>query len=489
MERARLRMNRRSLALVATVLLATAACTDPSPHAPDGGAAPPAQPLDVQLTLDAGRAATANIPITGGSLSATAADGTVYTLTVPPEALVADQQITMTPIVAMKGLALGGGTLAGVQLAPEGLRFYRFARLSIAPRAAGPQRALSFSYQGAGKSLHLHPLAPETNALSMPLLHFSGAVVYLGDNISLPVRRETFTPEEWEARFEHELQQYVSEQRERALQGQPEDPQLAEKLGRAQELVFDFAVAPLLERMKTDCVFAMENLPKVLSWERWVELYGTHERNAGRIDAARAAQLQGLDACWALMTSQCLAETDTGRRQSIFTVARQAALLGLDAQKYDPFAVPRCGDTWTGTASCTSLFGEIGEAQVTWRLGPEQPGDPGVFWYVADGTVVLKNSVLEQAGCSITPNTSTIQASGFLTVDTRQKPMAYNGRGASAWTVTATCGDPPTSGPQPVAAAWFAYDDGLTDGRVMAGSSSVTVGGATLTCTHQFVRK
>src|SRR5690348_14436311 len=72
---------------------------------------------------DKARTVKLTIPLTGGSLSATGGDGTVYTLTVPDKALLSAQEISMTPLAAMDALPLGGGLAAGVQLEPEGLRF------------------------------------------------------------------------------------------------------------------------------------------------------------------------------------------------------------------------------------------------------------------------------------------------------------------------------------------------------------------------------
>ena len=76
--------------------------------------------------------ATARIPVSGGTLQTTGADGTVYTLTVPPDALTQDTTISMTPLTGASGLDLAGGRLLGVQFAPEGLSFLHEVSLSLA---------------------------------------------------------------------------------------------------------------------------------------------------------------------------------------------------------------------------------------------------------------------------------------------------------------------------------------------------------------------
>src|SRR5262245_34408062 len=57
----------------------------------------------VAITTDAARATTKTFPPGGGTLTATGADGTVYTLTIPPNALLVETAITMTPIVSISG--------------------------------------------------------------------------------------------------------------------------------------------------------------------------------------------------------------------------------------------------------------------------------------------------------------------------------------------------------------------------------------------------
>src|SRR5262245_11670811 len=57
----------------------------------------------VVISVDHTRAATKTFPPGGGTLTATGANGTVYTLTIPPNALLVETAITMTPIVSVSG--------------------------------------------------------------------------------------------------------------------------------------------------------------------------------------------------------------------------------------------------------------------------------------------------------------------------------------------------------------------------------------------------
>jgi len=130
----------------------------------------------VIVTVDEPRAATKTLPLEGGTLEATGADGTVYSLTIPPGALLLETTITMTPIVAISGGDLPEGALFGVDLQPSGLRLYEFAELRIAPPAPSSAASLAgFSYEGDGDDLHRYPAALDAGQILLHVIHFSGA--------------------------------------------------------------------------------------------------------------------------------------------------------------------------------------------------------------------------------------------------------------------------------------------------------------------------
>src|SRR5437016_2009958 len=105
-------------------------------------------PGPVVITVDEARAATRTLPLEGGTLSATGADGTAYSLTIPPGALLLETMITMTPIVSVSGGDMPGGSVLGVDLKPSGLRLYEFADLSIVPAQLSPSANIAgFSYE------------------------------------------------------------------------------------------------------------------------------------------------------------------------------------------------------------------------------------------------------------------------------------------------------------------------------------------------------
>ena len=117
-----------------------------------------------QVTPDSSNTATATIGADGGTIRATAADGTTYELVVPPEALDFDETISMTPIGAVEGLPLSGGLSGAVTLEPAGIIFYEPATLIITPATPlSGELTLGFAYDGAGEEFHLQRASGETS--------------------------------------------------------------------------------------------------------------------------------------------------------------------------------------------------------------------------------------------------------------------------------------------------------------------------------------
>lgn len=169
-------------ALLVVVPLALTGCL---PGAPAPAPVPPelawtleqSTPTDVVPTGDPARAVSAVVPVTGGVLSATAADGTAYTLTIPPDALRTATEITLTPITAIAGSPFDETASYGVEITPDGTRLDAFATLEIVPTTPIPgDQQLLYQYGADGANLRYALPTPGTAAgtISISTDHFSG---------------------------------------------------------------------------------------------------------------------------------------------------------------------------------------------------------------------------------------------------------------------------------------------------------------------------
>lgn len=234
------------------------------------------QPLSVSVATDDPRAVTQTVAAaSGGSLSATGADGTVYTLTVPANALPADTAITMTPIASFNSLPFNGSDTSaawGVQLAPEGMTFHAELTLHIAPPSGTTlpiNQQLPFSWKGTGQAVSLAALDPASAAVDLKLLHFSGWAIArhsLGVSASLSGLRDRLGGDV-EARMESALAERLAAERERAQQGQADPGLMSSEEFAAYLALYDVQVIkPRVAAAGRSCAngrLAMETLLKV----------------------------------------------------------------------------------------------------------------------------------------------------------------------------------------------------------------------------------
>lgn len=130
----------------------------------------------VQFTLGDGSVSLEITP-EGGTLTTQGADGTKFTLTIPPGALLNPEVITLTPIVSVTGLPLNSEILAPVHLAPSGLKFGTPATLTVEfPSPPSIQRLLmGFLFQDDGLDFHLIPATLYAKVATLQIDHFTGA--------------------------------------------------------------------------------------------------------------------------------------------------------------------------------------------------------------------------------------------------------------------------------------------------------------------------
>jgi len=149
------------------VAVGSAACGEGDENTPMDGVS--TTPVTVSATLGPA----------GGTLETTADDGTVYTLTIPADAIPSGITIEMTPIATLDGFPLASGVEGGVELGPSGTVFAAPVTLEITntrmPSAGEFPLAILFSEDEPA----LEPsIAGSTSGISsIPMTHFSGATV------------------------------------------------------------------------------------------------------------------------------------------------------------------------------------------------------------------------------------------------------------------------------------------------------------------------
>jgi hypothetical protein len=137
--------------------------------------------LSVTPVLDTARAATATITTAGGTLTSTAANGAVFTLTIPAGAIDDEETITMTPIASISDLPLSGGLAGAVELAPDGLILWATSTLVIKPPASIPiDQQSPFAWYDTGNDFHLYPLTIDVSTLTMTITHLCGYGIGVG---------------------------------------------------------------------------------------------------------------------------------------------------------------------------------------------------------------------------------------------------------------------------------------------------------------------
>ena len=127
------------------------------------------------------RAVTAVVGAEGGTVEATAGDGTVLRLVVPEGALATPLQLRLVPLAGVGGLAVAGATvLGGVEIEPAGLLLEAVARLEVTPPAGAAAPSLAASYDLGGADLHLVPVLHRP-AFAVLVTRLGGYVVLHAD--------------------------------------------------------------------------------------------------------------------------------------------------------------------------------------------------------------------------------------------------------------------------------------------------------------------
>lgn len=160
-------------------------------------------------------------PSVGGTVQATASDGTLFQLDIPPDAIdsAADVPIKMTPLAAIGNFTAVNSQLGGVGLTPEGLSFDIPPRLSVTlPFNSQLSDTLAYYFDGGGAGLRFLPIYGQpgvtvTDSYAVDLPHFSSGGFGTGSAASASAGVE-FPSEEY---FDTATTQIVQEEGVRSL--------------------------------------------------------------------------------------------------------------------------------------------------------------------------------------------------------------------------------------------------------------------------------
>jgi len=318
---------------------------------------------------DSTRAVSGLISTDGGSVSATAADGTVFTLTLPAGALLSDEKITLTPVASVDGLPLSGGLAAAVQLAPEGLLLFETASLVIDPPAPiASDQEVAFAWRGSGDEFGLYPPDPTgDSALSLSISHLSTYGVGRGSSSDQAAQRGRLLANARD-QLAQDLQAPAAAQRlalrsagaqtlrEAAGMRRP-DTTSPDQQEQAREILQHYYVTELIPIKPSDCNARFEPyLSALASFLSQVVLYtaGPDPTLTGAVRESFDAVYHLLADCYEQAYGHCKSDNDPAQGLKMRRYYRILQRHGED--RVDPAKIPLC---WTFELTFDSFIEEV----------------------------------------------------------------------------------------------------------------------------------
>lgn len=366
---------------------------------------PPGDPAAVAVTPDESSAVEAVIPLEGGVLSATGADGTQYVLEIPGDALLNETKIRMIP-AAVSGLPFGGEQTYAAQLEPEGLSFNNYVTLTITPPQEIPlAEQIFFGYQAQGQDLIFAPPVVDSRDIKISILHFSGYGVTKGLLADPESVRERLGGSA-ERRLESQTAELLARERQRLDSGDSEASNWAEELkalmDQYQKEVIDVRVAAAGE----SCAAGRLALQTVLGHERQKQLLGMAE---GGLDQFSGLMDTVAQVCIKEEYEMCAQDHIIHRMVPVWLgFERQAQLLGMETSSASEYAKEM-------TQKCLT-FELVFESQATFDDGGGGGFDSSVkakvpLHFNPQGLIIEGESALindsftfKVPGCSVTSN-------------------------------------------------------------------------------------
>lgn len=306
------------------------------------------KPVELRLDFEPERGRAKTITPAGGTLTATAGDGTRFELRLPPGALLQSRRISMIPVRSVGGLPLSGGAVAAVHLKPDGLQLLKPALLRIRPTREVPvAEQVAFGYTGNGHDAYLHPMTLDPTRVELPIVHFSGygfGQAPPGDRGREMLRQASDKAN----RLSAETSAIFEAARARAQGG--DAAATSDAFEQVLPLFLQYyreVVRPLMLVAEKDWRMADCAKDEYLGWERRLQLLGFGADGSDAADsprgefervreAARASMTAIMENLWKNRTDaileRCRTEHDVqGAVQEYLSLSRMVALLGYES--------------------------------------------------------------------------------------------------------------------------------------------------------------
>ncbi len=406
-------------------------------------------------------------------MTATGADGTTYRLDVPPDTLLFDTEIAMTPLSDIEGFPFDQVPehRIGVELAPEGLEFASPVTLTMSPPNPIPAGgAAVVDFHAGGQDAALASFEVASGAATIQLTHFSGASAFwpLHDEWWRIIARSK--ARDLVRQIEAAIAADVGLARAQQLRGTQSDSILDIALKWApvwDELVF----GPSLERANAGCREATDAVLGYVLWERQLQLMGLRDPETGESDPRLARPIP--DSLLKLKRDHCFEEQfqrcrDTGDFKSLMafflTHFRQLEILGVEIDPDDidlaHLYLERCGrwelDVNLRSSMASAVGTELEKVSLHFRLA-WQAGSAAYGLADSRATaladVVIQDIEETRPGCTILISNQQSTDQGFADIKDidfeqfedqppvlKELKVEIVGFGAISWDETANCG-------------------------------------------------
>jgi hypothetical protein len=206
----------------------------------------------------------------GGSLTATASDGTTFELEVPPHAVLDDTEVRMTPLADVQGV--GDRPAHAVRLEPEGQLFYEPVRLTITPSSPIPlEQQVMFQAKSDGKDVTAALIDVDSEAIVLLLQHFSVAGAGYAQS------QAAWLINHAQQRLDllgHEVAKVLQKERRGQLVEGEEDPDVMDKVKDLFDLAERDVLSYLRQAATLTCEATQAYIHGLLALEKQRELIG-----------------------------------------------------------------------------------------------------------------------------------------------------------------------------------------------------------------------